>query len=254
MGVRPNSQQAGVKQWAFILGKEPLHCVPLTEAPSRPGLVWAEGTVGGRGHWLAGQRVVLAGEVPQEVCTVNTTHNASLSFTPSPISQPPLVLGCFFFLTFILVSNLFRCSFLHATVSFSLSLSQPLSFYTLCSWPVPVSYLSLTCSCSLSSLFPCLCSLQILILSLFLCLRLPMLPMPLCSRLSSPACLCLCSRGSGCSCLSVCLSSLSSAFHPLLSLWTCGCEGPSSVAMLSRSQNSFSLHLSGKPQRPLGPA
>lgn len=40
----------------------------------------------GRGHWLAGQKVILAGEIPQEVYTVNTTHNTSQSFTPSPIS------------------------------------------------------------------------------------------------------------------------------------------------------------------------
>lgn len=41
---------------------------------------------------------------------------------------------------------------------------------------------------------------------------------------------------------------------PSLSLWVCGSEGPSSVTVLSCSQSSFSLLLSGKSQRPMGPA
>lgn len=43
-----------------------------------------EGTVEGRSHFLTGQRVALAVEIPQEVYNVNTIYNKSLSFTPSP--------------------------------------------------------------------------------------------------------------------------------------------------------------------------
>lgn len=48
--------------------------------PPKPRTVWAEGTVEGRSHWLAGQKVGLAVEIPQ-VYNVNTTHNKSLSLS-----------------------------------------------------------------------------------------------------------------------------------------------------------------------------
>lgn len=71
VGVRPHSWQAGARQWALILGKESLQCLPPTKAPFKAqdgvGEGWeVAGTVCvGGSNWLAGQRMDLAVEIPQ---------------------------------------------------------------------------------------------------------------------------------------------------------------------------------------------